>query len=201
MPAEDLLLPPVVVLRIEFPELPAEVAQGTEFLERDELVVEHFVISLNLASAARVVRPAEDELDAVLLCFLLEQLRDELLTIVQVDLLRHPAVPQGPAEAVDCLHRTFVQVRFGAYPVARAVIGEARDIDFSDATDAKLEGVSLPHAVHMMPLEPFAGLWLRLDFDEQAMAPEGVVHGLPVHREIELMLETPCAPVRILPLQ
>ncbi len=73
-----------------------------KFFEDDEFPVESLVISFNLAAAARVIRFAEDEFDAVLFCFIFEQLRDELFPIIEIDLPGNPAFSESPLESIDC---------------------------------------------------------------------------------------------------
>lgn len=46
--------------------------EGPELLEGDEFPVESLVVSFNFPAAERVIRPAEDEFDIVLLCFRFE---------------------------------------------------------------------------------------------------------------------------------
>lgn len=57
---------------IEVPEFTSEMTEGPELLEGDEFPVESLVVSFNFPAAERVIRPAEDEFDIVLLCFRFE---------------------------------------------------------------------------------------------------------------------------------
>lgn len=75
--------------------------ERTEFLEDDELPVERFVISFNLATATRVVRPAEDQLDAVFFGFCFEQFRNELFPVIEINLAWNPAGTKSPLEGID----------------------------------------------------------------------------------------------------
>jgi hypothetical protein len=50
------------------------------------------------------------------------------------------------------------------------IVGESSDIDLADTPDSELKGITLPHAVNMLTLEPFSGgLWFCFDSDEQSM--------------------------------
>jgi hypothetical protein len=57
---------------IEVPEFTSEMTERPEYLEGNKFPVESLVVSFYLATAARVIRPAKDEFNAMLLCFSFE---------------------------------------------------------------------------------------------------------------------------------
>jgi hypothetical protein len=63
-----------------------------------------------------------------------------------------------------------VEVDFAFHTVSGTIVGESSDIDLADTPDSELKGITLPHAVNMLTLEPFSGgLWFCFDSDEQSM--------------------------------
>lgn len=63
--------------------------------------------------------------------------------------------------------------------------------------DPELEGVPLPHGVHVLPLESLAGLGLCLYPEKEAVELEDLVDCPPRERQVELVLDPPCAPCRV----
>ena len=89
-----------------------------EFLKGDKFLVESLVIPLDLPTATRVVRPVEDQFDAVFLCFSFEDFRDELFSIIEVNLTRDSSGSERPAKSVDRGGRIFVKIDHTLHPIA-----------------------------------------------------------------------------------
>jgi hypothetical protein len=91
-----------------------------------------------------------------------------------------------------------MQVDLGSHAIAGTIVSEPGYIDLPDTPDPELEGVPLPHAVHMISLEPFAR-WLRLRFDpdKEAIFLEDAMACSPGTGEVELVLDPPGSPGRI----
>ena len=81
LPSEGLALSPVVVSSVELSQFRLEVGQGCECDLRYQLPPEDLVVSLDLASPSRVIRPTVDRLDVVSGQLRLELLRDELFAV------------------------------------------------------------------------------------------------------------------------
>jgi len=75
--------------------------QGMEFLEDDKFPVECLVVSFDLTPATGMIGPAEDQFDTVFLSFSFEQFRDELFTIIDVDLSGDSAGTECPLQGID----------------------------------------------------------------------------------------------------
>jgi len=76
-------------------------AYRVELLEGDEFLVESLVISFDLVSTSRVVRPAEDQFDTVFLCFSFEDFGDKLFPIIEVNFTRDSSGAECPLQGVD----------------------------------------------------------------------------------------------------
>lgn len=128
------------------------------------------MIPFNFSAAARVVRFAEYQFDAVYFRFRFEFFRDELLSIIEIDLSGDSSFSECPLQGIDRGRSIFMEVDFAFHAVAGTIVSESGDIDLSDPSDTELEGISLPHAVNMVTLEPFAGrLRFGFDSDEKSM--------------------------------
>ena len=91
-----------------------------------------------------------------------------------------------------------MQVDLALHAISRTIIGEPGDVDLADTTNSELEGITLPHAVDMTTLKPFAGrLWFRFDSNEKPVFLENPVNRSPGTREIELVLDPSGSPCRI----
>src|SRR5690349_7800098 len=121
-------------------------------------------VPLDLSPASRVVRLAVvDGPDVILGQLGLELLRDELFAVIEIHLSRNPSLLEGAPQCIYRLLCTLVPIRSRFHPEARAIIGEAGDVDLPLARYAELEGVSLPHRVDVVSLEPLRwrlGLWI-----------------------------------------
>jgi hypothetical protein len=63
-----------------------------------------------------------------------------------------------------------VEVHLALHPISSTIIGKTGDIGLADSPDTKLECITLPHAVNVTTLEPFAGrLRFYLDSDEKTV--------------------------------
>lgn len=91
-----------------------------------------------------------------------------------------------------------MKVHLASHTIAGTIVGEPGHVDLTDSPDPELEGITLPHAVNMISLEPFAG-GLRFGFnpDEKTVFPEDPMNRPPGTGEVELVLDPSGSPRRI----
>ena len=77
-------------------------AKRTKLLEDDKFLVESLVIAFDLATATRIVRPTEDQFDSVFMCFIFEDLGNELFSIIEINFTRNSSVAKCPTKSIDC---------------------------------------------------------------------------------------------------
>ncbi len=73
-----------------------------------------------------------------------------------------------------------MKIDLAFHPIPGAVVSKTGDIDLTDSPDTKLEGITLPHAINMIPLESFAS-WLGFSFytNEKSMFLEDTMDRSP----------------------
>ena len=73
-----------------------------EHLDGDEFLVECPMIAFDLATTTRIVWPTEDQFDSVFLCFIFEDLGNELFSIIEINFTRNSSVAKCPTKSIDC---------------------------------------------------------------------------------------------------
>lgn len=94
-----------------------------------QLSPQDLVVTLDLASAPRMIWLAEDGPDVILGQLCLELRCCELPPVVQIDLSRNPSLSDGPPQRVDGFLRALVAICSGLHPETGTAIHEAHDVD------------------------------------------------------------------------
>ena len=73
-----------------------------------------------------------------------------------------------------------MKIDLAFHPIPGTVVSKTGDIDLANSPNTKLECITLPHAVNMIPLESFAG-WLGFCFytNEKSMFLEDTMDRSP----------------------